>query len=105
LYMNMTLMRSNIEEVLEFIDLAADLGADFVCLWHLNRWPEQEMRRYIVERDGWVFDYQNEGLWNFPALSNGYLRKAEALAGKRGVGLHLDHNKQMYFDEQEANLG
>jgi uncharacterized Fe-S cluster-containing radical SAM superfamily enzyme len=105
LFMNMTLMRSNIEEVLEFVDLAADLGARTVCLWHLNRWPDAEMQRYAAERDGWVFDYQAEGLWNFPALSNGWLRKAEARARQRGVGLHMDHNKQMYFDEPEADRG
>jgi MoaA/NifB/PqqE/SkfB family radical SAM enzyme len=99
LQMNMTLMRSNIEEVLEFIDLAADLGADKIWLWHLNKWSESEMKRYIVERDGWVFDYEKEGLWNFPELSNQYLRKAEARARERGVLLAMDHNKTVYFDE------
>jgi sulfatase maturation enzyme AslB (radical SAM superfamily) len=104
LYINMTLMRSNIEEVLEFIDLAAGLGADTVCFWHLNRWSDGEMQRYVVERDGWVFDYRKEGLWNFPALSNEYLRKAEALAREKGIRLYLDNNKLVYFDEQETDL-
>lgn len=99
LYMNMTLMRSNIEEVLEFLDLAVGLGADTVCLWHLNRWSEEEMQRYVVERDGWVFDYRNEGLWNFPALSNHYLREAEALAREKSIRLYLDNNKIVYFNE------
>jgi len=105
LYLNMTLMRSNIEEVLEFVDLATELGADKVLFWHLNRWPEQEMQRYVVERDGWVFDYQNEGLWNFPALSNDYLRKARERAREKGINLWLDNNKIVYFDEQEASVG
>ena len=99
LHMNMTLMRSNIEEVPEFIELATRLGADAVSLWHLNQWPDAEMDRYRVERDGWVFDYRKEGLWNYPALSNEYLRKAVALARERGIRLVLDQNKVVYFDE------
>ncbi len=104
LYLNMTLMRSNIEEVLEFIDLAAGLGADSIYFWHLNRWPDAEMQRYMVERDGWLFDYKKEGLWNFPELSNEYLHKAEALASQKGIPLRLDENKQVYFNEPEAAL-
>ena len=100
LYMNMTLMRSNIEEVLEFIDLSVELGAAVVQLWHLNRWTDTEMQQYVVERDGWVFDYQNEGLWNYPALSNDWLRKAEVLARSRGIPLHFGMDTPVYFDEQ-----
>ena len=99
LYMNMTLMRSNIEELPEFIDLAVDLGAETVCFWHLNRWSEEEMHRYIIKRDGWVFDYEKEGLWNFPTLSNEYLHNAEELARRKGIHLYLDNNKLVYFDE------
>lgn len=104
LYLNMTLMRSNIEEVLEFINMAADLGADSIYFWHLNRWSDLEMQRYRVERDGWLFDYKGEGLWNFPELSNDYLQKAEALARVRGIPLCLDQNKQVYFPVPEAAL-
>ena len=105
LCMNMTLMRTNIEEVLEFINMAADLGADGIYFWHLNRWPAEEMQRYMVERDGWMFDYKKEGLWNFPELSDDYLHKAEALALERGISLCLDQNKQVYFMGEEASHG
>jgi hypothetical protein len=57
------------------------------------------MQRYIIERDGWVFDYQKEGLWNSPALSNDWLRKAEGLARQRGITLGLGMNTPVYFDE------
>lgn len=105
LFMNMTLMRSNIEEILEFIELASSLGADSVQFWHLNRWSDTEMQRYMVQRDGWLFDYKNEGLWNFPELSNEYLHKAETLARQKGMPLYLDHNKLVYFDEPELSHG
>lgn len=98
LYMNMTLMRSNIEEVLEFIELASSMGADRIYFWHLNRWPDKEMAPYVIEREGWTFDYKKEGLWNFPDLSDEYLHKAEALAREKGIVLCLDQNKQIYFN-------
>jgi sulfatase maturation enzyme AslB (radical SAM superfamily) len=102
LYLNMTLMRSNIEEVPAFIELAADIGADKVCLWHLNRWPDKEMKRYRVQRDGWFFDYAAEGLWNHAELSNRMIREAQAAAKRRGMALYLDENKEVFFEEKDT---
>lgn len=104
LYMNMTLMRSNIEEVPAFVNLAVGLGADRICLWHLNRWSDTEMKRYRIERDGWKFDYAAEGLWNHPALSNRYIREAQALAKAHNIGLYLDENKDVFFDEADTGV-
>jgi glycosyltransferase involved in cell wall biosynthesis/organic radical activating enzyme len=99
-YLNMTLMRFNIEELPDFIRLGARLGVDRIFLWHLNRWSESEMARYVVKREDWTFDYQKEGLWNFPALSNRFIRDAESLAKELGVQIHLDHNKTIYFADE-----
>jgi sulfatase maturation enzyme AslB (radical SAM superfamily) len=100
LYLNMTLMRSNIEEAPAFVDLAADLGADIACMWHLNRWPESEMRRFRVERDGWFFDYSKEGLWNHAALSNRLIRAAQERAAERKLHLYFGaENKDIFFPE------
>ncbi len=99
-YLNMTLMRANIEEAPAFVELAAALGADAVCLWHLNRWPDHEMARYRVEKGEWAFDYAAEGLWNFPALSNQRLREAVEVGRRLGIPVHLDHNKGVFFDEE-----
>jgi sulfatase maturation enzyme AslB (radical SAM superfamily) len=103
LYMNMTLMRSNIEEVVEFLDLAKDIGANGVFLWHINRMPEEQMAAYKQEREGWLFDYSAEGLWNFPELSNEYLHKAEMHAKKIGMPLTLDQNKVLFYGEELNN--
>lgn len=102
LYMNMTMMRANIEELPAFVELAAGLGADKVCLWHLNQWPDAEMQRYRIDRDGWRFDYAQEGLWNHPALSNRMVREAQLTAKRCGIGLYLDENKDVFFDEASA---
>jgi len=98
-YMNMTLMRANIEEAAAYVRLAAELKADKVAFWHLNRYSEDEMRRHVVERDGWRFSYDQEGLWNFPALSNKCLKEAQAEAAQLNMPLALDINKSVYFDE------
>ena len=101
-HLNMTLMRSNIEELADFIRLAARLGVDQAELWHLNRAAASEMARYVIEKEGWTFDYAREGLWNHPALSNRCIREAVALATEVGMPLYLDHNKPVYFDDGEA---
>ena len=98
-YINMTLMRANIEEVCEFVRLGARLGVEQVMLWHLNHWSDEQMARYTTERDGWTFDYAKEGLWNYPTLSNRCIREAVALAEQLRVQLYLDHNKRVFFDE------
>ncbi len=97
--MNMTLMRSNIEELPDFIQLAERLGVDEIMLWHLNRWPDEAMARYVTKKDGWIFDYAQEGLWNYPALSNRCIKDAVRLAQEAQIPLYLDHNKDIYFDE------
>jgi MoaA/NifB/PqqE/SkfB family radical SAM enzyme len=97
--LNMTLMRTNIEEVCDFVRLGARLGVEVLMLWHMNRCPDEEVADFVTERDGWIFDYCKEGLWNFPALSNRCLKDAVALANHFGVKLLLDKNKGIYFDE------
>ena len=101
-YLNMTLMRSNIDELGEFIQLAERLGVDQVMLWHLNHWSNEYMARYVIERDGWTFNYAQEGLWNYPALSNRRIREAVELATQARIPLYLDHNKDIYFDEARS---
>jgi len=98
-YLNMTLMRSNIEELNELVRLAARLAVNKLLFWHLNRWTETEMARYVVNKGDWVFDYAKEGLWNYPELSNRCIAEALALAKELNVGVYLDQNKQVYFDD------
>jgi aryl-alcohol dehydrogenase-like predicted oxidoreductase len=82
--------------------LAKRLGADQTLLWHLNHWSDSEMARYVIERDGWVFDYAKEGLWNYPALSNNSIRQAMALASELGVRLDLGQNTENFFDDVDV---
>ena len=97
LFMNMTLMRSNIEELVDFIRLAKEIGADQVCAWQLNRWPQEEMARFVVQRGDWTFDYAKEGLWNYPELSNECIARAEALAKELGIAFTFPTAAAVYF--------
>ncbi|HEY2482530.1 MAG TPA: radical SAM/SPASM domain-containing protein, partial [Caulobacteraceae bacterium] len=104
-FMNMTLMRENIEEVVQFVELAKDLGANGVLFGHLNRLPGEYMARYkITQEDGWRFDYAQQGLWNFPDLSNKWIRAAVQRGDELQIPVNLDHNKVVFFDEEEDGL-
>jgi|SRR5580658_2083088 MoaA/NifB/PqqE/SkfB family radical SAM enzyme len=101
IYMNMTLMRENIEEAPAFVELAQALGADRVYLWQMNHWADEEMARYRIDRAGWHFDYAEQGLWNFPALSNRSLRAAQLRSEALGIPLLLEGLKDIFFAEPE----
>lgn len=98
IFINMTLMRTNIEEVVAFVDLASDLRLDGVFLGHLNRYSGRAMARYRQSRDGWDFDYAREGLWNYKALSNLWISKAVERGQSRGIDVFVDQNKAVWFD-------
>jgi MoaA/NifB/PqqE/SkfB family radical SAM enzyme len=100
LMINMTLMRENIEEVVDFVDLAKSLGVDAVGLWHLNQMPEHEMRKYEASQDNWRFDYGSQGLWNYPKLSNSMLRAAIKRGEEIGMPIALDESKNAFFPEE-----
>src|SRR5208282_4292253 len=98
--LNMTLMRTNIEEACDFVRLGARLGVDVLMLWHLNHYPETARADFVTERDGWTFDYCKEGLWNFPELSDRCIRDASALANEAGMKLiYEEKNTAIYSDE------
>ena len=88
IYINMTLMRENIEEFPEFVDLAADLGADGVqvcqLLWH------EEHRTWEIQKGDWEFVYRDQLLRNLPGKANDFIQEAI----ERGAA----HNVPIVFD-------
>jgi molybdenum cofactor biosynthesis enzyme MoaA len=88
IYINMTLMRENIEEFPEFVDLAADLGADGVqvcqLLWH------EEHRTWEIQKGDWEFVYRDQLLTNLSGKANDFIQKAI----ERGAA----HNIPIVFD-------
>jgi molybdenum cofactor biosynthesis enzyme MoaA len=88
IFINMTLMRENIEEFPEFVDLAADLGADGVqvcqLLWH------NEHRTWQTQKGDWSFVYRDQLLKNLPEKANHFIRQAVERGVKRNVPIVFD---------------
>ncbi len=104
IYLNMTLMRENIEEVPDFVRLAKRLGADKVLISHLfddgSVWGVPY--GWSVERDGWRFDYHSQHLKHFPRLSNEIVRESFELAESLGILLESGSH-YIYFENDGEN--
>jgi molybdenum cofactor biosynthesis enzyme MoaA len=88
IYINMTLMRENIEEFPEFVDLAADLGADGVqacqLLWH------DQHRTWDIQKGEWRFVYRDQLLRNVPRTANEFIQRAITRGASRNVPIVFD---------------
>lgn len=94
-FLNMTLMRENIEELGRFVELGHSLGVDGLQFWHMNSGDDYR----LTKKDGWTFDYQQQKLSNYPQLSNKRIRSAIALAQGLGTPIKLDPSKTLFFEE------
>ncbi len=97
---NMTLMRENIGELPRFIRLAKTLGVNAVFFGHLNRWSDDAINGFVVERGAFTFRYAEQGLWNCPELSDAKVAEAFELARRLGVEVPYENNKNLYFAER-----
>lgn len=104
IYMNMTLMRENIEELPDFVRLAKKLGADKIVISHLfddeSIWGVPY--GWSVERDGWRFDYHAQHLKHFPRLSNEIVKSSFELAESLGILLESGSH-YLYFENDSEN--
>lgn len=101
-YINMTLMRENIEEAVPFVEMAHRLGVDGVFFFQMNHQPPQQMEKYRIDRDGWHFDYTQQGLWNFKSLSNRCLNEALERGRQLGMPLYPEGLSGLFFDDAPA---
>jgi len=99
LYVNMTLFGANIAELPEFIELASELGVDKAFFWHVNQDEGHEKVDWRVERDGWVFNYDDQLTSKCPELSNRMVRKALDRARELGLEIDTGNYKQLWFPE------
>jgi MoaA/NifB/PqqE/SkfB family radical SAM enzyme len=90
--LNMTLTQANLDEAPLFVDLAAELAADAVWLWHLNH--DYASNDWTVKRDGFVFDYRSQNALADPARAARVLGEAHRRARERGVHFHPDHSRR-----------
>jgi molybdenum cofactor biosynthesis enzyme MoaA len=90
-FINMTLMRENIEELPQFVDLAADLGADGVqvnqLLWH------KEHCTWELQKGDWAFVYRDQLLQNVVETATQSIRKALERSAVHNVPLRFDFSQ------------
>lgn len=98
-YINMTLMRENIEEAVPFVEMAHRLGVDGVFFFQMNHMPPEHMEQYKIDRDDWHFDYTQQGLWNFKELSNRCLNEALERGRQLGIPLYPEGLTGLFFDD------
>jgi MoaA/NifB/PqqE/SkfB family radical SAM enzyme len=104
-FMNMTLMRQNIQEATLFVELANELGVDGVHFWLMHE-REQERKphgKWKITRGGFTFDYSRQLLGYSPEKSNECLGKALQRARELGVTVHMDPNRPMFFSDEDAD--
>jgi MoaA/NifB/PqqE/SkfB family radical SAM enzyme len=98
---NMTLSKTNIQDLPNFIQLASDLGVQVELS---NLALDQSYESIQIEKGNrFQFDYKKEIVTAYPKLYNKMLRKAEYLAKKLNVTIYKD-SSVTYLDVPEAKF-
>jgi MoaA/NifB/PqqE/SkfB family radical SAM enzyme len=82
LTLNMTLMRENILELKDAIDLCVNLNINTLDTWPLNNWEGEHFNRNIRN---WNFNYEDQLPWKFKELYNSELDKTSIYANEKNV--------------------
>lgn len=86
LRMNMTLMRENIEELPEFVQLSSDLDVNSVHVWRMNEdWYPKE-----VSNKFFTFIYEEQILSNHKDLFNSKVKESREISDHLGINFILD---------------
>lgn len=70
--LNMTLMRENILELKDAIDLCVNLNLKTLDTWPMNNWDGEQFNRKIRN---WSFNYEEQLPWKFKELYNNEIDK------------------------------
>ena len=93
IFSNMTLMKCNIDSVIDFLDLViGDIGIDGAELWPLNNWGTAVNARYYQTKNDWTFDYNEQGQWNFEDEYFERLEDAKQYAKSKQWNLRIYEN-------------
>lgn len=99
LYLNMTLMRANIEELPRFIELVSQVKGDRAYFYHMADDLNREDYSWRLVRDGWTFDYQDQLPSKCAPLANRIVRQALNRAAELGVDVETGGRRQMWLPE------
>ncbi len=97
-YLNMTLLRENLDELKEFVKLTKSLGADAAYLWHLNH--NTSLHDWVFERDGREFNYKDHLGLPDSKKAIAAIQEAHELAQRLGVTMIPDQSRRYLPDNQ-----
>lgn len=83
--LNMTLMKENIDQITEMLDLCKYLNCDHVEIWPLNNYGKERNKEFFSKRGNWIFNYEEQGPWNFKYYYNKKIDEAEEYAKKNNL--------------------
>ena len=90
---NMCITRANYRELVEFVELAKELGAGAVDLFHMNKGLDWR----IEQPDGYVFDYREQEEMD-PDEHDGLIVKAYERG--REIGVDMNFVGSVFFSEE-----
>lgn len=90
IYVNMTVMRENLEDVPAFVERAACAGVDLILLRPVHYDLNYDYTEFVYERDGFVYNCEQQALIHYPKLTAKMLKKASDISEKAGVMLMLN---------------
>ncbi|HAI18323.1 MAG TPA: hypothetical protein DCM10_10025, partial [Xanthomarina gelatinilytica] len=86
IWTNMTLMKENVTQIIDFIKLTIeDIGCDRVLTWIMNNMSLQEKQKYNKNIDGWNFNYDEQGQWNNQKLFKEEITKAMEYSKRKNL--------------------
>jgi MoaA/NifB/PqqE/SkfB family radical SAM enzyme len=87
LVMNMTVMKENLQEVPQFVQLAKSLGADEAIVWPINDYGPDDslMKSWETNIRGWKFVYREQVLTDIAELAASTIASAASIAKQIGM--------------------
>ena len=90
IFVNMTIMRENLEDIPAFVERAASIGVDLVLLRPVHYDLNYDYTELVYERDGFVYNCEQQALIHYPKLTAKMLEAGRSIAEKAGIKLTLD---------------
>jgi MoaA/NifB/PqqE/SkfB family radical SAM enzyme len=100
IFINMTLMRENLQEAEAFVSLGKGLGADGIIFSQLFEFGNRPDWR--VDREGWTFSYADQMLAGAPMEASRHISQAKRHAEELDMLVHYQSNVLGYVNEPAA---
>lgn len=96
---NMTLMMENISELSTFMEIGKELGVDKVCFRHMIGDAGHRSHNWVINRKGWLFNYDEQLTSRHPEFANRIIREAVKTASRLGLEISTGAYEQILLPE------